>query len=560
MNMDSVAADKRASLLKIVDAVHFRDERIPDSQFEKLDNGVGSFLRTLVNITRKRLASSAVTRPPVSQKDGGTETMDPEHRKRSDAKKKSLCPDKLLQMARYYCSLYRPHAVVAEYIFTAPCLDVVPQGTLKLIDTHDMFSRKKEQVLSHGLEDLFSCTPEEERDFLVKGDVIIAIQEDEARMFRQLVDRRKVVSVGIDYEVTGEVDNSRMIPGLVLVVGSDNPLNVHGLKEFHGNAWPLIRRVNPEAVLRVIGKLGNAFQTDDESVEVAGWVENLDDEYKRACVVINPTVAGTGLKIKSVEALCRTKPLVATPNSVEGLVYEGEPPFIIGHDWHEFADAVRRLLRSESERGKLQERARHFALQNYGTEQVYAPLAPFFPRIERAADNAFEKLFGTASRAITPTNQDRELFDNSTPILILPDPESGFDGLRPLHQVDVSLKSAIESPVLTLHASGEDPCVELPIFSFPARTQLIMKVDITSQTDTIFQIYYKEKGAIQYSESMSITRPISKGRNELCIPLPHNNLHGNLRVDPGKTPGDYLLHSIEIRAAARQDRRSFTAC
>ena len=98
------------------------------------------------------------------------------------------------------------------------------------------------------------------------------------------------------------------MPNTLLVVGSDNPLNIHGLKEFLKISWPIIRNEKHDAILRVIGKIGTNFINEDSRVQIVGWVEDLQREYSQAEIVINPTIAGTGLKIKTVEALCMAKP------------------------------------------------------------------------------------------------------------------------------------------------------------------------------------------------------------------------------------------------------------
>jgi glycosyltransferase involved in cell wall biosynthesis len=292
----------------------------------------------------------------------------------SDDVKAFFASDRLIRMTSHLCENYRPSAVIAEYIFAAPCLDVVPRGVLKIIDTHDMFSRKKAEVVAYGVDDPLACTPQEERDYLLKSDLVIAIQPNEARMFRALVGARDVITVGIDFDVLDEIDNSQVVPGRILIVGSDNPLNQHGLETFYDRAWPIIRAGYPEAVLRVVGKVANHLQTDDERVQRVGWVANLDEEYRRAAVVINSTQAGTGLKIKSVEALCRGKALVGTPNSVDGIDSNGEVPYIVCDDWHTFADQVLMLLRSEAERTRLERLALKFARENFSADHIYAPL------------------------------------------------------------------------------------------------------------------------------------------------------------------------------------------
>lgn len=300
--------------------------------------------------------------------------MSKEKKIRSNEVKRYLASERLRQVTLHLAEYYHPDAVLAEYIFAAPCLDVLPYGVFKIIDTHDMFSRKKEQVLAFGVDDPLPCTLSEERKYLLKSDLVIAIQSNEARMFGGLVMEREVITVGIDFDVVPEVDNNSVVPGTVLVVGSDNPLNVHGLREFYLNAWPAVRAGHPGAVLRVVGKLAKHLETDDERVQLAGWVPDLDEEYRKAAVVINPTVAGTGLKIKSVEALCHAKAFVGTPNSVEGIEYSGEAPYLVCEDWHKFGRTLVELLHSENYRVALQQRAWNFARENFSTEKIYAPL------------------------------------------------------------------------------------------------------------------------------------------------------------------------------------------
>ena len=92
----------------------------------------------------------------------------------SDSVKRYLAPDRLIQLTKHLCDTYQPVAVIAEYVFAAPCLDVVPEGILKIIDTIDVFSRKKAEVLSFGIDDPLPCSFREERNYLLKSDLVIA--------------------------------------------------------------------------------------------------------------------------------------------------------------------------------------------------------------------------------------------------------------------------------------------------------------------------------------------------------------------------------------------------
>lgn len=362
LNHPALTAERAAQLEALAERVHF------------VDDDLGASPPALARRPADRLRRWLAAWLPDSALYRALFGMGKPQRTSSDSVKRGLAPDRLIQATRHLCERYAPDAVLAEYVFAAPCLDVVPPGALRIIDTHDMFSRKKEQVLAWGIDDPLPCTPREERRYLLACDLAIAIQPNEARLFRELVPERKVITVGIDFEVVPEVDPDAAVPGRVLVVGSDNPLNVHGLLEFHAHAWPAIRAARPEASLRVVGKLANRLEVDDPRVERVGWVPDLDQEYREAAVVLNPTLAGTGLKIKSVEALCRAKALVGTPNSVEGIEAEGDPPFVVGRDWEAFAEAVVELLGSPGQRHALEQRAWRFARESFSTERVYAPL------------------------------------------------------------------------------------------------------------------------------------------------------------------------------------------
>ncbi len=280
----------------------------------------------------------------------------------------NLGSDYLGQATGILCRRYSPKAVVAEYVFATPCLREVPPGVLKIVDTHGVFSRRRP-------EDPTYCSPEEERSYLLNADVVLAIQEEEADCFRSMVPERRVVTVGVDYEIVDKGPTGGRPRNTVMVVGTNYPANVAGLKGFCEHAWPIVRRENPLAELLVAGKIREAIDTDIPRVKVLGWVDDLQDLYRLSSVVINPTMTGVGLKIKTVEALCNGMALVATPNAVEGLpIRDGETPCMVCGSWPEFAAGVVSLLESGERRRSLQESALRFAREHFAAEKVYGPL------------------------------------------------------------------------------------------------------------------------------------------------------------------------------------------
>lgn len=288
---------------------------------------------------------------------------------------KRVCPPQLAVLVSRLARKHQPVAVIAEYIFLTDCFALLKPDILKVIDTIDVFSLRSSQVLGFGIEhDPWNTSAEEERAYLLRADVIIAIQAREARVLRELVPERNVLTVGIDFDVMAGLTDEQVNTNLIMVVASDSPLNVHGLTTFLVECWPQIKHAHPAVRLHIVGTIGRRCRVEDESIEYTPRAEDLSTVYREARVVINPTMAGTGLKVKSAEALAHGKPLVAWPLGVDGLDYEGETPYLKCDSWEEFGAAVVRLLKSDTLAEQMGRRALGYATERFNQANTYAPL------------------------------------------------------------------------------------------------------------------------------------------------------------------------------------------
>jgi glycosyltransferase involved in cell wall biosynthesis len=375
---ESIDDDALVELRKVAFAVHWTRPAFRTRlgvRFPYLRALLWEPLKKVHQIVKGGTAASSEIGVNVDQEpDSISATMNSE-RNLGDAQSKGwFASESLLALVSKLVRRYHPRAVIVEYIFTVPIFRVVPQRTLKIVDTIDVFSRKADEVLAYGIADSFACSVAEERSALLQANVIVAIQSREARLLKELVPEREVIIAGMDLDVVSGLREEDVIPDTIVVVASDNALNVHGLSAFLAECWPSIKKAHPMATLHVVGKVGDACRVDDRAIRYSGWIDELDTVYREASVVINPTVAGTGLKIKSVQALAHGKPLVAWPNGVEGLDYVGEQPFRECRSWQEFADAIVLLLKSDVERQALAAHALAYARREFASDKVYANL------------------------------------------------------------------------------------------------------------------------------------------------------------------------------------------
>src|SRR3972149_9108825 len=113
----------------------------------------------------------------------------------------------------------------------------------------------------------------------------------------------------------------------------------------------------------------------DKGVIPVGYKPSLKAEYERASVVINPVLAGTGLEIKSVEALLHGKALVSTRAGATGLVDKYiNKAYLVINNYEHFASLVNRLLTDLNFRVQIESEAKKYAETFLCKDIVYKPL------------------------------------------------------------------------------------------------------------------------------------------------------------------------------------------
>ena len=278
----------------------------------------------------------------------------------------------------------RPIAVVTEYALLSKCLEALPSQVLKVVDTVELFSRNPERFEVPGLTAPKVCSQESEAAALRRADLLVAIQRNDAEALTKGFPRARVITLPHAYPQTPRRSEGPQ-RGTVLYVASSNPFNVHGLREFIANAWPSIAARLPSATLRIVGSIPADTSPKGIRISYVGRVSDaaLVREYQDAHVVINPQVAGTGLKIKCVEALSAGCPLVTNRAGADGLE-EGEgKAFLVATDWRDFADRVVTLLTHEHRRLVLEAEARAFAARLFSSEAAFSELAEILAHAAR---------------------------------------------------------------------------------------------------------------------------------------------------------------------------------
>lgn len=267
-------------------------------------------------------------------------------------------------------------AVIADYVFCLPAASfaMAPLQPTAVI-MHDLLSARAENFQHAGASDsVAQLDAEAEADLLRRADLVIAIQAQEGEVVRQMVPgQTKVVVAPMSQPALAAPQPGE--GGGLLFVGSGTAPNVDGMRWFLTEVWPLIRARRPDAALSVAGlvcgKLGAESQLP--GVSLLGRVPDLAGLYQRADVVISPLRAGSGLKIKLIEALAAGKAVVASPVTLQGVDHLLQDAVLRADTAEEFATAVLSLMDDASGRAALAGRALHAAIEHFGFEAAAAP-------------------------------------------------------------------------------------------------------------------------------------------------------------------------------------------
>lgn len=296
------------------------------------------------------------------------------------------CPDGLARLVAHVCLTEGTDVVIAHYSYLSKCflhLDGA-RPPLKVLDADNLFSGRSQRFQGFALPYVaLSTTREDEAAALRRAEVILAIQELEAREFRSMAPEVPVLVVphGVDAPDCGAADGHD-----ILLVGSRYHANAEGLLRFLSTAFPEVRAAYPDARLIVAGELGQVLAAGIDGVEVAGVVPDLDALYRSAAVVINPVPAQTGLSIKSVEALARGKCLVTTPAGAQGIPGAGVAMAVLP-DAEQFGGAIVGLFADRRRLVELGRAAREMATGHFSSARAFGPLAD---RLEERVSAASE--------------------------------------------------------------------------------------------------------------------------------------------------------------------------
>lgn len=274
---------------------------------------------------------------------------------------------------RSFLSTHHFDAYLVDRIDCAYVRPALPPGAPVYLDTHDLASVRDAASFERGHRTTPAIGWERELEIFERFDGVMMIQwEDHRRVAEHLGDRSLLVPHPVELHRNPLPDKVNTIG----VIGSRWTANVDGLKWFLDRVWPRLQRTT-ELRLSICGTLGEIIDHPgvdrDPRIERVGRVPALQDLYRRFDLAINPVHWGSGLKIKTVEALGAGVPLVTTTEGARGLARLAGQAFLVADEPDRFADHIEALVRSSALRQRVADAGATWVRENLSPQACFGP-------------------------------------------------------------------------------------------------------------------------------------------------------------------------------------------
>jgi rhamnosyltransferase len=320
--------------------------------------------------------------------------------------------------------------VQLEYTELGQYVSAVPRGVPVILTEHDIafrsFDRRRKLGFHHRFPEgaAFGTSRADanrlqryELRWNEEADQVHTMSVDDARVLARFMPdgaaRLRVLPNGVDTDYYAPPEPAPARHDVLYVGNFENLPNVDALEYFVTDVWPMIRLRCPGVRLTVVGAKPSErvlrFEGSD-GISVLGEVADLRPAYHQHRVMVAPIRAGSGTRLKILEACAAGLPVVTTTLGAEGIEYEDGRHLLTADGAVPFADAVVRVLTNDTLGDELSRAGMELVREHYDWRlvadrlwQCYEELlADLHPLMRGGDDGVLEILEPTPSAAEPP--------------------------------------------------------------------------------------------------------------------------------------------------------------
>lgn len=248
---------------------------------------------------------------------------------------------------------------------------------------HEIWDRISEQIKYIPKKWYLKYLSEKLRKFeiqmLNQYDLLVSITDRDLEIFRALGYKNGCISspVGIKLEKEAIHLGTAAHPNKVCFIGSlDWIPNLEGLEWFIETVWPNIKEKFPECEFHVAGRNApdRIVRNHQPGVFYHGEVEDSGMFIEKYPIFIVPLNAGSGLRIKIIEAMSLGRVVITTSMGLEGIPAIDGRDLLIADTAEQFLKAIQLCFENPDKVIEIGQNARNFIESNFDRDRFAGKL------------------------------------------------------------------------------------------------------------------------------------------------------------------------------------------
>jgi len=242
--------------------------------------------------------------------------------------------------------------------------------------TNSFFKRQYLRILSNRIRKY-------ELSFINSYDLLIPISLKDSQWFVDMGNKMPNVVIPTGIEVSTMTNSSDYeYPSVFYLGGLDWMPNQQGIKWFIDNCWESILEQLPNLKLNIAGRnapdnLINYFSTK-KNLTFFGEIPDAKTMFLSKAIMIVPLFAGSGMRIKIMEAMGYGRAIVTTSVGMEGIYASDRNEILIANTKEEFINNVIELSTNKYFFNQICQNAYNFASAEFNNLRIISLLSDFY--------------------------------------------------------------------------------------------------------------------------------------------------------------------------------------
>lgn len=209
-----------------------------------------------------------------------------------------------------------------------------------------------------------------------RARLVFAVSEVDAAEIAALAGGRVPVvpvPIAVDASKVGALEPIAESPQILFVGTLAWPPNAGAVNYWLEAIWPRVKARRPDATCVVVGRGESGLARRWErtaGVRFTGWVADVEPWFRSSRVMVVPVRAGSGMRVKILDAFVRGVPVVTTQIGIEGIEAQHGVHALIADEPGAFASEVIRLLDDRRLAEALRAAARRLVVDRYDVAVV----------------------------------------------------------------------------------------------------------------------------------------------------------------------------------------------